>query len=54
MVIRSKLGSALVIAFAAVGVIATLALLGMAGMHLGMGGMMGSGMVGMRRNMMGG
>lgn len=56
MLIRSRLGSVLIIGFAAVGVIATMAIVGMAGMHLGMGGMMGEGMSGMLetcRNMMG-
>lgn len=53
MVIRSKLISAFLIGFAAIGVIATLAMLGMAVMHLGMGGMMGGGMSGMCQTMMG-
>jgi hypothetical protein len=38
MVIQSKLGSALLIAFAVIGVLALLSLLGMVAMHFGMMG----------------
>jgi hypothetical protein len=50
MVIQSKVGSALLIAFAAIGVLALLAFLGMVAMHFGM---MGSEMGEACRSMMG-